>query len=60
VDNLGVPITLIYELVGPSSGNINVRALMIYDRFISPVLRVLDRLFFQIGRKNLLVVCEKP
>jgi len=60
VDSLGVPTTLIYKLVGPSCGSINVRALMIYDRFIFPVSRVLDRIFFKIGGKNLLVVCEKP
>jgi len=60
VDSLGVPATLLYKLLGSTSGKINTGALATYDRFAFPISRLLDKLFSQLGGKNLLVVCEKP
>jgi SAM-dependent methyltransferase len=60
VDILGVPATLIYKWIGGSSGRINKSALTSYDRLVFPISRALDKLFSQVGGKNLLVVCEKP
>lgn len=60
VDSLGVPATLVYKLAGNSNGSINTAALATYDHLVFPISRTLDKLFSQVGGKNLLVVCEKP
>jgi SAM-dependent methyltransferase len=60
VDSLGVPATLAYKWVGNSTGSINTKALILYDRFMFPISRIIDKLFCRVGGKNLLIVCEKP
>jgi hypothetical protein len=59
VDSLGVLATLLYKAFGNSKGRINTKALASYDLIAFPISRVLDKLFNQVGGKNLLVVCEK-
>ena len=60
VDSLGFFATLLYKLLGDASGNINVRSLSLYDRFVFPVSRVVDRLVAGSLGKNLLVTAHKP
>jgi SAM-dependent methyltransferase len=60
-DSLGFFATLLYKLVGGRTGDVSPTALRLYDRFVFPVSRMLDRagLSFVIG-KNLMVVMRRP
>jgi len=60
VDILGVPASLIYKWIGSSEGNVNTSVLSLYDRFVFPISRIFDKIFYRIGGKNLLIICEKP
>ena len=60
VDSLGVPASLIYKWIGNTEGDINTSMLSLYDRFVFPISRIIDKIFFRIGGKNLLIICEKP
>jgi SAM-dependent methyltransferase len=56
VDSVGVLATLAYRLLGSRDGEINPRAVAIYDRLVFPLSRVFDRLFERVGGKNLLLL----
>jgi SAM-dependent methyltransferase len=58
-DSLGFFATLAYKLIGDSSGDVNVRALITYDRLIFPVSRILDKLLGLFLGKNVLLVAVK-
>src|SRR5689334_21663708 len=45
VDSIGFFVTLLYKLIGSDSGDINRKALIIYDRVLFPLSRLLDRVF---------------
>lgn len=60
VDFLGFPATLAYKRFGRNDGSINIRALVIYDRLLFPLSRVLDRLFGRLLGKNALATAIRP
>ena len=61
VDSLGFFATLAYGvLTSGGDGQINRRALRVYDRLIFPLSRLLDRLFSRSFGKNLLLLATKP
>lgn len=59
VDFLGVFATLAYKMMGQQDGGINLKALKFYDRFLFPMSRQLDKLFYPFVGKNLLVIAKK-
>ena len=60
IDCLGFLSALVYRWIGNDKGVISPGAVRIYDRFVFPVSRILDRLFFGSFGKNLLVVGTRP
>lgn len=56
VDSLGFFATLAFKWFGDAKGQINRRALVIYDRFVFPLSRALDWVFRRWFGKNVLVV----
>jgi SAM-dependent methyltransferase len=58
-DSLGFPATLAYKAIGSRSGDIDRRALMLFDRFVFPVSRAVDRAVDRIVGKNLYLVAHK-
>jgi SAM-dependent methyltransferase len=59
VDSLGFFASLLYRIIGNKSGSVNEKALVLYDRFIFPVSRLLDFVFKRFLGKNVLVICRK-
>ena len=55
VDSLGFPVTLLYRLFGARDGSINYGSVAVYDRWIFPLSRILDRYCGRIIGKNLVV-----
>ena len=60
VDCIGFLATLLYRLTDNKEGDINPRALRLYDRLAFPVSRALDRNFSRMFGKNLLVYARRP
>lgn len=60
VDSLGFFATLAYKLLGDTSGSINVRSLSLYDRFVFPISRIVDRIIAGSFGKNLLLAAHRP
>ncbi len=60
VDCIGFLAALAYRLFGNSDGDLSVRAVRLYDRFLFPLSRVLDSIFGRVLGKNLLVSAFKP
>ncbi len=60
VDSLGFFAALLYRLLDRGAGDINRRALVIYDRYVFPLSRALDRLTGRLFGKNLLLIARKP
>jgi SAM-dependent methyltransferase len=60
VDSLGFVATLAYRLLGSSSGDIDRRALRLYDRVAFPASRLVDRVLNRVLGKNVLLVATKP
>jgi ubiquinone/menaquinone biosynthesis C-methylase UbiE len=58
-DSLGVLATLLYKLSNNQSGNLNIPALVIYDRIVFPISRLLDIFFCRIIGKNVYAILEK-
>jgi SAM-dependent methyltransferase len=58
VDSLGFWATLAFKAVGDRSGDINRRALRLYDRVIFPLSRLLDALTHRWFGKNLLLIAH--
>jgi SAM-dependent methyltransferase len=52
-DSLGFFAALLFKYVGSSTGEINPTAVRIFDRWIFPLSRILDRLTFPLFGKNL-------
>jgi 2-polyprenyl-3-methyl-5-hydroxy-6-metoxy-1,4-benzoquinol methylase len=59
VDSLGFLAALAYRVAGSASGDIDRRALRLYDRFVFPVSRWSDRALKRVIGKNLLIVAER-
>lgn len=58
VDCLGFVATLIFKLVGNTQGQINPRALKLYDRLIFPLSRALDLVAGRWLGKNVLLIAR--
>jgi SAM-dependent methyltransferase len=56
VDSLGFLATLAFKVVGDRSGEINPRALKLYDRAVFPLSRIIDRAAQRCLGKNLLLI----
>jgi SAM-dependent methyltransferase len=58
-DSLGFFATILYKLVGDNTGMVNTRALIMYDRFVFPLSRIVDILLGAVIGKNVLLVATK-
>ena len=59
VDSLGFIITLLYRCMGRTDGGISRVSLIIYDRIIFPVSRMVDCVMRPLFGKNLYVTATK-
>ena len=59
-DSLGFVATLLFKAFDDGSGEVNRRALRLYDRLAFPVSRTLDALTHRWFGKNLLALAAKP
>jgi SAM-dependent methyltransferase len=59
-DSLGFFITLLYRLIGNSRGDLNQRAIILYDRFLFPLSRLLDKFVGRVIGKNVAVSAVRP
>lgn len=59
VDSLGFFATLLYKYIGSKDGDINKKSLIIYDRVIFPISRVLDKVFNKLFGKNVYIRLKK-
>jgi SAM-dependent methyltransferase len=59
VDSVGFFATLLYRLSGDRGADINRSMLRLYDRFVFPLSRLLDRFLGRLLGKNLLVVADR-
>lgn len=60
VDSLGFFATLIYKLIGSRDGSLHSTSLCLYDRYVFPLSRLLDRLLFKLLGKNAFALAIKP
>lgn len=58
-DSLGFFASIAYKFLNSGSGDINMKTLIFYDRFIFPVSRFLDYLLHPLLGKNVYVVVER-
>lgn len=56
VDSLGFFLALVYRWIGNDTGTISPAAVKMYDRFLFPLSRILDRLLLSSFGKNLIIV----
>ena len=59
VDSLGFFVTLLYKLLGSKEGDISIRQILIYDRYIFPISHFIDRLTGWLFGKNVYIYAEK-
>jgi SAM-dependent methyltransferase len=60
VDSLGYLAALMYRIVGDPKGEVSASAIMVFDTFVFPLSRVLDRVLRHVAGKNVVVLAEKP
>jgi SAM-dependent methyltransferase len=60
VDSLGFFATLLYKWFGSSAGDVNGPLLRLYDRYLFPLSRCLDRLCHRWFGKNISLIAVKP
>ena len=60
VDSIGFFVTLLYKAIGSKKGDLNPRAVFIFDRLIFPLSRFFDLVLGFFFGKNLEVVAQKP
>jgi len=58
-DCVGFFATLAYKLLGNSKGDINLKALKTYDKYIFPISLVSDRIFNKLFGKNIYITLTK-
>lgn len=59
-DSIGFAASIAYKFSGNESGDIDRRSLRIFDRYVFPVSRILDRALGAVLGKNAYVLFEKP
>lgn len=60
VDSLGFFVTLLFKAFDNGTGKIGRTSLKLYDRLVFPLSRFLDRLFWPLFGKNILVRARRP
>jgi len=58
-DCLGVGAAVLFKLFGNDEGRLSSAGVRAYDRFLTPLSTVLDRVFHSIAGKNVWLVCRK-
>jgi SAM-dependent methyltransferase len=58
-DSMGYFATIVYKMLGSQDGEINMTALVIYDRLVFPISRILDALTWRIFGKNAYILLQK-
>lgn len=59
VDSLGFAAALVFNVFGRSDGRLNPDAIRMYDRFVFPLSRAVDKLCSNVIGKNVLLVADK-
>ncbi len=59
VDSIGFLASILYKFINIASGDLNLRALVFYDRFLFPISKILDFFIHPIVGKNLLMIVER-
>ena len=59
VDSVGFFAALIYKTFGNSNGNLSVKSVKIYDRFVFPLSRWIDKFTNSFLGKNLLIEVKR-
>ncbi len=60
VDSAGFLASLLFKALGNDSGTINRRALIVYDRYVFPLSRLVDMAFNKVFGKNVYLIARKP
>jgi len=60
VDSLGFLATILYKAVGNRHGDLNIKAIKVYDTVFFPASRLLDRVVGSFIGKNIMAVARKP
>jgi hypothetical protein len=59
-DSMGFFVTFLYKIIGSRRGDVSPASVRVYDRFLFPVSRVMDRLgCSRLFGKNLLAVMRR-
>ena len=58
-DSLGFLAALAFRALGPSSGELNPRAVRLYDQCVFPLSRVLDLAFGRVAGKNIVLYAHR-
>ncbi|MDX2027154.1 MAG: class I SAM-dependent methyltransferase [Alphaproteobacteria bacterium] len=58
-DSLGFFLSILFKFIGSKQGNLPLRSLYIYDRFLLPISRIIDVALSRFFGKNLFVVARK-
>lgn len=59
IDSLGFPVSWIYRFLPVGGGEISGGSVALYDRWVFPMSRIMDKLLMNSIGKNLLVIGEK-
>lgn len=59
-DSLGFAAALAFRALGPDSGELNPGAVRLYDRWLFPLSRLLDRACSRFAGKNLILHARRP
>lgn len=59
VDSLGFIAAIIYKLIGNRNGEISKKSIIVYDKIIFPISKMLDKLIFNRFGKNIVVYARK-
>lgn len=59
VDSIGFFLSLLYKFIGNKNGDLNLATIKIFDTFIFPASRTLDKVFKYFFGKNVLVLAKR-
>lgn len=58
-DSLGFLVTLLYRLIGSRRGDLNLKTLRFYDRWLFPISRLLDKFLGRVLGKNVAIAAVR-
>ncbi len=58
-DSAGFFASLLYKFIGNKSGDLNIKTLIFYDKYIFPLSQLLDKVVSNFFGKNIYIVVEK-